>query len=101
MPSSRVSTRRFTGRARNRIDGQNFGGRGARVGCTSALSRTPTEHLALKLLARAGIAAIWQLHIAAAQVYRRACPRAAAMVAEIAEAAEQASLRAAGESALV
>src|SRR5438477_13130040 len=41
-----------------------------------ALSRTPTENLALKLLARGGIAAIWQLHIAAAQAHRKGCPRA-------------------------
>ena len=66
-----------------------------------ALSRTPTENLALKLLARGGIAAIWQLHIAAAQAHRKGCPRAAAMVSEIAEAAEEAWLRAAGERALV
>src|SRR5438067_12990167 len=66
-----------------------------------ALSRTPTENLALKLLARGGIAAIWQLHIAAAQAHRKGCPRAAAMVSEIAEAAEEAWLRAEGERALL
>src|SRR5436305_7355063 len=43
MRSSRVSTRRFTGRARNRIDGQNFGGRGERVGSTSAGSPTTAK----------------------------------------------------------
>ncbi len=64
-----------------------------------ALSRTPTENLALKLLARGGIAAIWQLHIAAAQAHRKGCPRAAAMVSEIAEAAEEAWLRAEGARA--
>src|SRR5207248_9573840 len=41
-----------------------------------ALNRTPTENLALKLLALGGIAAIWQLHIAAAQAHRKGCPRA-------------------------
>ena len=50
-------------------------------------SRTGTENLALSLLARGGVAAIWQFHVAAAQAHRIGCPRAVAMVVEIAEAA--------------
>jgi hypothetical protein len=63
--------------------------------------QTQTEHLALKLLANGGIAAIWQLHVAAAQAHRIGCRRAAAAVTEIAEAAEQAWLRAEGQKALI
>lgn len=65
------------------------------------VSRTGTEDLALKLLARGGIAAIWQLHLAAAHAHRMGCRHAAAAVIEIAEAAEQAWLRAEGETALI
>ena len=63
--------------------------------------RTHTENLALKLLACGGIAAIWQLHLAAAHAHRIGCPRAAAIVAEVADAAEQAWLRAEGQTALI
>jgi hypothetical protein len=66
-----------------------------------ARGKTGTEDLALKLLADGGIAAIWQLHLAAAHAHRIGCRRAAAAVIEIAEAAEQAWLRAEGQSALI
>jgi hypothetical protein len=35
-----------------------------------ARARTLTENLALSILARDGIAAIWDLHLAAAEAYR-------------------------------
>jgi hypothetical protein len=49
-----------------------------------------SETLALELLARDGIAAIWQLNLAAADAYRSGHPRAAQSMLEIADAAEQA-----------
>jgi hypothetical protein len=64
-------------------------------------TKTHTEDLALRLLARGGIAAIWQLHLAAAQAHHIGCRRAAAAVIEIAEAAERAWLRAEGQNALL
>jgi hypothetical protein len=54
------------------------------------------ETLALELLARDGIATIWQLNLAAADAYRSGHPRAAQSMLEIADAAEQAWLRAEG-----
>jgi hypothetical protein len=59
-----------------------------------SLLRTPTENLALTMLARDGIAAIWQLHMAAADAHRTGHPCAAASILEVAEAAEDAWLRA-------
>jgi hypothetical protein len=56
-------------------------------------ARTVTEKLALTVLARDGIAAIWQLHIAAAEAHRTGRPSVAASILEIADAAEQAWLR--------
>jgi hypothetical protein len=60
-----------------------------------------TEKLALTILARAGIAAIWQLHLASAEAHRNGCPSAAASISEIAEAAEDAWMRAEGAGAAV
>jgi hypothetical protein len=51
------------------------------------------------MLARDGIAAIWQLHLAAAGAYRAGEASIAASISEIAEAAEQAWLRAEGSHA--
>jgi hypothetical protein len=51
-------------------------------------------------LARDGIAAIWQLYIAAADAHQTGHPRAAKAILEIAEAAEAAWLRAEGVRAL-
>ena len=53
-------------------------------------SRTLTEKLAVTMLARDGIAIIWQLHTDAARAYRTGHPEAAAALLEIAEAAEEA-----------
>lgn len=50
---------------------------------------TFTETLAVRLLARDGISAIWQLHIAAAAAYRDGYKRAAETVLQIADAAER------------
>ena len=50
---------------------------------------TFTESLAVRLLARDGIAAIWQLHVAAAAAYRDGYQRAAETVLQIADAAER------------
>jgi hypothetical protein len=59
-----------------------------------ALLRTMTEDLALKMLKREGIAAIWRLHLAAAAAHREGYSGSAASIAQIAEAAEEAWLRA-------
>ena len=53
-----------------------------------ALRRTRTENLALTMLARGGIAAIWALHLAAARAYRDGNKGMAATILEIADAAE-------------
>ena len=57
-------------------------------------NRTPNEKLALKILAEEGIAAIWRLHVAAADAYRNGCLTVAASFVEIVEAAEEMLLRA-------
>jgi hypothetical protein len=54
-----------------------------------SLRRTWTENVALTMLAREGIAAIWQLNLHAAGAYRTGHPRAAVSILEIADAAEQ------------
>ena len=51
---------------------------------------TLAENLALTMLARDGIAAIWQLHLAAAGAHRAGEASIAASISEVAEAAEQA-----------
>jgi hypothetical protein len=53
-----------------------------------------TEKLAASILARDGVAAIWQLQVAAADANRTGHPRSAAAILEIAEAAEEAWLAA-------
>ena len=58
-----------------------------------ALHRTRTENLALRILARDGIAAIWTLHLAAARAYRDGNKAMAATILEIADAAEREWLR--------
>jgi hypothetical protein len=67
------------------------------------MSQRPTlaENLALTMLARDGIAAIWQLHLAAAGAHHAGHASIAASISEIAEAAEQAWLRAEGSRALL
>jgi len=54
---------------------------------------TLTEGIAIRLLARNGIVAIWQLQVAAAIAYRTCNASAAAAIVEIAEAAEREWLR--------
>ena len=56
--------------------------------------RTPTEIVALSLLAQDGVAAIWQLHLSAALAYRDGHKAVAAGIIEIADAAEREWLRA-------
>ena len=58
--------------------------------------RRLTENLALSILARDGIAAIWQLHMAAADAHQTGHPAAAGAILEIAEAAEATWLRGGG-----
>ena len=58
--------------------------------------RLLAETVALELLARDGITAIWQLNLVAADAYRAGYPRAAESLLDIAEAAEQAWIRAEG-----
>src|SRR5438477_13101892 len=53
-----------------------------------------TQKLARSILAREGIAAVWQLHVAAADAHRTGHPRSAAALLEIAEAAEEGWLEA-------
>ena len=55
-----------------------------------------TNHLALSMLGECGIAAIWRLNVAAADAHRSGHPCAAAVILQIAEAAEEAWLRAEG-----
>jgi hypothetical protein len=50
---------------------------------------TLPDGIALKMLARQGIEAIWQLEVAAALAYRAGNQAAAASIIEIAEAAER------------
>jgi hypothetical protein len=57
-------------------------------------TRTLNEKLALKILAKEGIGAVWRLHVAAADAHRNGCLTVAASVAEIVEAAEEMLLRA-------
>ena len=57
-------------------------------------TRTLNKKLALKILAKEGIGAIWRLHVAAADAYRNGCLTAAASAVEIVEAAEEMLLRA-------
>ena len=64
------------------------------------LSRTVTDKLAATMLARDGISIIWRLHGDAATAYRIGHPEAAAAILEIADAAEEAWLRAREERAL-
>jgi hypothetical protein len=59
-------------------------------------AHTLAEKLALSILARDGIGAIWQLNEAAAEAHRIGHPLAAASLVEIADAAEDAWLRAEG-----
>ena len=65
------------------------------------LRRTRAENLALTLLARDGIAAIWQLNLQAAEAHRMGYPCSAASILEVAEAAEEAWLRAEGARSLI
>ena len=58
-----------------------------------ALRRTRTENLALTMLARDGIAAVWVLHLAAAKAYLDGNKGMAATILEIADAAESEWLR--------
>jgi hypothetical protein len=53
------------------------------------MTRTPAETIALSVLARNGIEAIWELEVAAAETHARGRETAAAIITEIAEAAER------------
>ena len=61
---------------------------------------TRAQQLAFSILGECGIAAIWRLNIAAADAHRTGHPATAAIILEIAEAAEEAWLRAEGERVL-
>jgi hypothetical protein len=61
-----------------------------------AVRHTQTDKLALSALARDGIAAIWNLHVAAAKAHQIGYPQAARAILEIAEAAKEAWLSAEG-----
>jgi hypothetical protein len=51
--------------------------------------QTVIERIALRMLARDGVATIWQLQVAAGIAYRSGNPGPAASIIEIAEAAER------------
>jgi hypothetical protein len=51
------------------------------------------ENIARKILVREGVAAIWQLHLAAARAYRAGQKAAATGIIEIADVAEREWLR--------
>jgi hypothetical protein len=55
--------------------------------------RTLTEDIGLRILARGGIAVVWQLQVAAAALHRTGNPSAAASILEIAEVVEREWLR--------
>jgi len=57
---------------------------------------TLSEDLALKMLARNGIAVIWELNLSAAAAHRTGHPQSAAALLKLADAAENAWLRAEG-----
>ena len=62
--------------------------------------QTMTEDLALRMLARNGIAVIWRLNLAAAEAHRTGHPQSATALLELADAAEDAWLRAEGQRSL-
>jgi hypothetical protein len=64
-------------------------------------ARTLTERLALTILARHGIAAIWQLHLASAEAHQSGYLSAADAISEIADAAVEAWRRAEGAFAII
>lgn len=66
-----------------------------------AASETLSQRLALAVLGECGIAEIWRLNVAAADAHRTGHPAAAAAIADIAEAAEAAWLRAEGTRSLL
>jgi hypothetical protein len=57
-----------------------------------------TKEIALNLLTIDGSAAIWLIHLTAAKAYRHGHPRAAQILIEIADVAEQEWLRNPGET---
>ena len=60
--------------------------------------RALTKEIALNLLTIDGSAAIWLIHLTAAKAYRHRHPRAAQILIEIADVAEQEWLRNQGKS---
>ena len=65
---------------------------------TAGNGRALTKELALNLLAVDGSAAIWLIHLTAAKAHRQGHPRAAQILIEIADVAEQEWLRNSGET---
>ena len=61
---------------------------------------TLNENLALRMLPSDGMAVIWRLNVAAAEAHRTGYPQSAAALLELANAAEDAWLRAEGERRL-
>jgi hypothetical protein len=59
---------------------------------------TFVENIALELLARDGVPAVWQLHLAAAKAHRDGFTRAADALLQIADAVEQELARGFGQS---
>ena len=61
-----------------------------------SMQSTLSKDLALKMLARNGIAVIWELNVAAAEAHRTGHPQSAVALLKLADAAEAAWLRAEG-----
>jgi hypothetical protein len=51
--------------------------------------RSSTDAMAAKLIHQRGIAAIWELHLSAAEAYRRGATQGAAYLIHLADAAEE------------
>ena len=63
-----------------------------------SLRRTRLENIALTMIVRDGVSAIWELHLAAANVYNQGYKAAAAAIIDIADAAEREWLRGNGRA---
>ena len=77
-------------RLRRPTDGfRDAGRRGASAEGGMARQRPHHEQVALNMLRRYGLEAIWRLHLSAASVHRQGHKAAALYIAEIADAAER------------
>jgi hypothetical protein len=80
---------------------QPFLGKPAGGRLTMTPGRTLTEQLAISILAREGVSAIWHLYLSAAEAHRTGHSSASAAILDIAEAAEEIWLRVEGDRVLI